>query len=613
MSTRIDINKVFIFSDSEVALCWALSSPHRFNTYVANRISDIHTCLSQLNYNFYHIAGSENPADCVSRGLMPSQLLEHWLWFQGPSWMSQSTEAWPITKFSPSQTETLPENKIISYVAQTSTLKENFLITLGSKFSSWNKFIRATVYVLRFIKKLPRNNIITAEDMDSAETAVIQAVQRTYFSETIDNLKNDKSCTPALRKLFPFISNNILRVGGRLSYSTLDYSHKHPALMPKKGHIVELLIDSYHRDNCHAGPQLLLSILRQRYWILSARRSIRQRIHKCNTCFRLNPKPTFPLMADLPKCRLEQSKAFLHTGVDYAGPLYITPHRKRGVRSQKAYICLFVCLVTKAIHIELASDLSSATFLDAFKRFLSRRGPCKYLYSDNGKNFVASKAYLNELYKFLLSDEYYKSFSSELTKHRISWRMNPPTASHFGGIWESNIKSVKTLLFRVIGKQILSYEEMLTVLNQIEAVLNSRPLYLLSSDPSEPNALTPSHFISTAPLEFLPALNVSKECTSLVTRYSLMNSLVQSFWKRFRAEYLHNLQTREKWNTTCNPVSVGTIVLLNVENAPPLQWPLGIITKIYPGKDGVIRVAQVKTKAGTYDRPVVKLCPLPLQ
>lgn len=319
-------------------------------------------------------------------------------------------------------------------------------------------------------------------------------------------------------------------------------------------------------------------------------------------------------MSDLPSCRVEPCKAFTHTGVDYAGPLYITTTRKRGVRSQKAYLCVFVCLVTKAVHVELASDLSSATFLNAFKRFLSRRGPCSFIYSDNGTNFIASDSYLKELFDFLKSNEYYSLFNNELAKHKIIWKRSPPLGSHFGGIWEANIKCIKSLLFRVIGKQILTYEEMLTVLNQVEAVLNSRPLYVLSSDPSEPTALTPSHFLSTKPLAFLPAADVSGERANLLSRHSLMDSLVQTFWKRFKNEYLHNLQMREKWNTASNPLTVGTIVLLNNENAPPLSWKIGRISEVFPGKDGRIRCARVETSDGSsYVRPTTKLSPLPIQ
>lgn len=610
LSQRHPISNVYAFSDSEVALCWVHSSPHRFATFVANRISQCQNNFAP-EY-FYHIPGHQNPADCLSRGLLPSRLKNHDLWFHGPSWTSLPINEWPITKFSSSSTK-LPEEKTETHLASASSGSEHWLLDLSKRFSSWYRFLRTIVFVLKFLKRLPRNCDITAADLDAAELLVIRVVQQTSFSEDIRKIQCGKVCSPSIRKLFPFISNNVLRVGGRLGNSSLHYLNKHPALLPKNGHIIELLIDFYHRENLHAGPQLLLSILRQKFWILSARRIVRQRFHLCNECFRTNPSNTFPAMADLPECRVEQSKAFTHTGVDYAGPFYVTMVRKRGVRSQKAWLCIFICLVTKAVHTELASSLSSESFLDAFKRFVSRRGPCKVLYSDHGTNFVASKTYFNELHSFLQTDEYYKIFKTELSKHRITWRLNPPNAPHWGGIWEANIKCIKTHLHRVIGKQILTYEELITVLTQIEAVLNSRPLYVLSPDPSELTALTPAHFLSTAPLQCLPAPNLSQEQTHLLTRFSLLDSLVQSFWKRFRTEYLHNLQSREKWNTPANPITVGTVVLINVNNAPPLQWPLGIITRIFPGRDGIVRVAEVRTSNGTLERPVVRLCPLPTQ
>lgn len=609
LSQRHPIADTFALSDSEVALCWVHSSPHRFTTFVANRIAQ---CQSNFDSkHFYHVPGSENAADCLSRGLLPSRLKDHDLWFHGPSWASLPVNEWPITAFSPSSTN-LPEEKTITLVANDNS-NEHWLLTLSERFSSWHRFLRTVVLVLKFLKLLSRNREVTADNLDAAELLVVKVVQKVSFSDDIRKIQQGRVCSPALRKLFPFIRDNVLRVGGRLGNSSLDYCSKHPALLPKKGHIVELIIDFYHRENLHAGPQLLLSFLRQKYWILSARRIVRQRFHKCNTCFRAKPTNVFPAMADLPDCRVEPSKCFTHTGADYAGPFYITLVRKRGVKSQKAWLCVFVCLVTKAVHTELASSLSSAAFLDAFKRFISRRGHCKYLYSDHGTNFTASKAYLNELHAFLQSDPYYTCFKEELAKNRITWRMSPPNAPHFGGLWEGNIKCFKTHLHRVIGNQILTYEELTTVLAQIEAILNSRPLYVLSSDPSEPTALSPSYFMSTSPLPCLPAADLSKERPNLLTRFSLLDSLVQSFWKRFRVEYLHNLQSREKWNTPNKPVAVGTVVLINVANAPPLQWPLGVITRVFPGRDGIVRVAEVRTRNGTLERPIVRLCPLPTQ
>ncbi|XP_026480148.1 uncharacterized protein LOC113386588 [Ctenocephalides felis] len=242
--------------------------------------------------------------------------------------------------------------------------------------------------------------------------------------------------------------------------------------------------------------------------------------------------------------------------------------RHRGARTYKAYICLFICLATKAIHLELASDLTSDTFLDCLKRFLARRGPIKCIYSDCGTNFIGAKNTLDSLFLLLNSEEYKKRFNELLVLHDIEWKFNPPFAPHFGGIWEANIKSVKTHLFKVIGLQILSYEEFNTVLNQIEALLNSRPLCWLSNDPSDPQPLTPAHFLMQEPLSDLP---VDYENLNLTKRKQLLD-IVASYWKRWNVEYLTELQVRQKWNTVTNPIKKGDLVVVKQENARPLHW-----------------------------------------
>nr|CAI5859789.1 unnamed protein product [Callosobruchus analis] len=154
---------------------------------------------------------------------------------------------------------------------------------------------------------------------------------------------------------------------------------------------------------------------------------------------------------------------------------------------------------------------------------------------------------------------------------------------------------------------------MTTLLAQIESVLNSRPLCrTLSPDPSEPLALTPAHFLNFTPLKYLPAPDIKEDRLHLLQRHNLIDKLLQSFWTGWKAEYLHTLQTREKWNTTSHPVSVGSVVIVS-NNTPPLQWPLGVIEEVFPAKDGIVRVAKVRTASGSYVRPVVRLCPLPNQ
>lgn len=393
-----------------------------------------------------------------------------------------------------------------------------------------------------------------------------------------------------------------------MSNSAERYSQKHPCILPRHDHVVDLIIRYYHIKYIHAGPELLMNLLRQKYWILAARRVIRFHVHKCNICFKSKPRPpSSPLMADLPDFRVNQvEKAFTHTGCDYAGPLPYTPVRGRGVKARKAWLIIFTCMTTRCTHIEIATDLSTVSFLNAFKRFLSRRGPVKCLYTDNGTCFVGARSYLRDLYKFL--DELRPHLEFELSEHRVDWKFIPPASPHSGGCWESIVKIVKTHLFKAIGQQIVSYEELLTVLTQIEALINSRPLTALSCDPAEPTALTPAHFLNTIPLNSLPTPEVQPK--DLVQRHALLDRIVQSFWQRWRVEYLNQLQSRAKWNVPSIPIQEGTVVVIKTDNAPPLAWPLGLVEKVHPSnKDGVTRVVTVRTARGTYSPLEVRLCP----
>ncbi|KAL0895261.1 hypothetical protein ABMA27_011414 [Loxostege sticticalis] len=607
---RHPIAGTYAFSDSTIALSWIHSSPHRWSVFVSNRVAQCQENLPPENY--YHVAGCENPSDCLSRGMLPSQLMSHDLWWNGPSWIRNPPSEWPVKPFTPTNAGQLPElrAKVLTATVQCEPL---ILNELAQRISSWDKLLRIVVYILRFIKKVSPPSSGIVNNLMTAEKAVIRSVQRVHFAEDIKALNKDKLPSKKLQSLFVFIDEDgLLRIGGRLSNSDLPFEAKYPLLLPKHDPVVDLLIDHFHIMNCHTGPGLLISILRQRFWILDARTVVRARVRKCNYCFRVNPSHPTPMMADLPSYRVSEAKAFVHTGVDYAGPLRITLTRRRGQHSQKAYICLFVCLVTKAIHIELVSELTSDAFLAAFKRFISRRGPVSCLYSDNGTNFVGAKAHLDDIFKILIDSEFQSALKQELSARRIEWKMIPPQSPHFGGIWEGNIKSLKTHLHRVIGNQLLTYEELLTVLVQIECIMNSRPLTVVSSDPS-PEVITPAHFLMSTPLQYLPAVDLKDVRINLVQRKQLLDSIVQSYWKKWRLEYLHTLQVRQKWTSPDRRIEVGTVVLVGQDDCPPLSWPLGVITETHPGSDKVVRVATVKTKCGIFKRPVVKLYPIPTQ
>ncbi|XP_030765007.1 uncharacterized protein LOC115889198 [Sitophilus oryzae] len=249
---------------------------------------------------------------------------------------------------------------------------------------------------------------------------------------------------------------------------------------------------------------------------------------------------------------------------------------------------------TKAVHLEAVSDLPSEAFLASFRR----RGRCTDMYSDRGTNFIGA-------YNLLLS--YCKQSSETLS---IKWHFNPPSAPHFGGLWESAVKSVKTHLYRVIGCQILTFEELTTLLAQIEALLNSMPL-CSCPDPNDLGSLTPGHFLTLEPHTAPPDENLLDVTQNRLSRWQLVQQLQQHFWKRWHVEY--TLQQRAKWNSVQNSPRIGTLVVVKDENLPPLRWLLGRIIKLYPGTDQVVRVAQIQTTKVFFDRPLVKQCPLPDQ
>jgi len=243
-------------------------------------------------------------------------------------------------------------------------------------------------------------------------------------------------------------------------------------------------------------------------------------------------------------------------------------------------------MVTRAIHLELVHDLSSDAFITALFRFISQRGLCTHLYSDNGTNFIGA-------YKILKSwtAEFIKEnkFQDQLTSLGIEWVFIPPSAPHFGGLWKAGVKSAKKHLIRASNGALLTYEEMSTLLCRIEAVLNSRPITATSSDPADYNALTPGHFLIGTPLTLPPKPDVSKIPENRLRQFKLIQSRLQHFWKRWSTEYIPQLHRRGRWTDVSKNMSIGDLAILCDETAHSINWQLVRVTQVHPGADGVVR------------------------
>ncbi|XP_066261326.1 uncharacterized protein [Euwallacea similis] len=609
---KTKIEDQYFWSDSMIALAWIKGQSNRWKNFVANRIGEIQRLT---NNNWAHVTSENNPADLVSRGADPIQLSNSALWWHGPWWLSQDNTSWPCKDIQV-EDDASEERHVVPMIALTNVIHP---FNSFNKFSSWPRLVRVLAYCLRFIHttrnkdKDIKSSALSTYEIQRAQRCIIKIAQQEWFSEELKRLKAVQPVAKSSRlsSLNPFIdTNGILRVGGRLQKAPIEFDHKHPIILPPNHRLTWLIIEYEHKRLLHAGYQAVISSLRTRYWPLSAKMMVRKIVKKCVTCIRLQGTTTQYIMGNLPSSRITPTRPFLISGVDYAGPLYLK-ERGRSRVTIKAYMCIFICFTTKAVHIELAHDLTTDAFLNCLRRFISRRGRCQRLYSDNGLNFVGAHNQLNELGALLQSKGFRDKVGEYTTNEQIVWHLNPSYSPHFGGLWESAVKSTKFHLKRVVGETRLTYEETYTILTQIEACLNSRPLSPLSDDPNDLTPLTPAHFLIGESLTALPEANVSEIPINRLDRYQHLQYMVQHFWRRWQQEYLHQLQQRNKW-THGSPCQLkpGSMVIIKDDNSPPTRWRLGRITQLHMGTDSIARVVSLRTSDGIITRPVVKLIPL---
>lgn len=602
----IKLDNITAWCDSTIVLSWIQTPSYRLKTYVANRVAQIQEISSPFIWS--HITSQQNPADCSSRGLLPSALQEHNLWWYGPIWLTLPKSQWPSSSFTPTPEASLPDTKLHTLTSMVTT--ESTALDILSKFSSWTTLVHVIAYIFRFIDNCKTKNksasLLSLTEIKRSSQRILLQVQKEQFYPEMNRLKKGQPCSTRIQRLSPFLdADGLIRVGGRLKNASLSYDTKHPILLPKKHHVVNLIIDHYHHLYLHAGPNHLQSLLSQKFWILSARDIVRSRVFRCIRCFRSKPPMITPYMGDLPEKRVTPSRPFSSSGCDYAGPFWIRLHHLRKVQPVKVYLCLFICFSTKAVHLETVTDLTSEAFIAALHRFVSRRGLVSHLYTDCGTSFIGTAKHFNALFKHPDTQHFAEN-------HSITFHFLPPAAPHQGGLWERAVQSCKHHLKRVIGEQILTLEEFMTLTTRVEAMLNSRPLTPLSSNPSELDTLTPGHFLIGEPLVSLAEENLHDVPINRLRRWQLVQCLAQRIWTRWQKEYLHTLQQRPKWIKKTGNLQIGQLVIIHDPNSPPLSWKMGRIVAISPGADGIVRVVTMKTQSGTLTRPAVKVSPLPI-
>ena len=446
--------------------------------------------------------------------------------------------------------------------------------------------------------------------MVTSEEQIIKQTQEIVFPKEMSALKKGKPVpkTSSLLKLNPMLENGVMRSNTRLrNADPISKDVKFPIILPKKNHVTNLVVKYHHESEHHEmGVNFTINHLREKYLVVHARQEVKRCVSSCAECsrrFRIRPKTQ--QMAPLPGNRLEMTgRPFENCATDYGGP-YITKQERRKVRA-KRYLCLFLCLQTHCCHLEMATSLDVSGFMNALVRMTARRGWPKKMLSDNGTNFVAAEKGIRALVAQL--DQ--KQIERATANKGITWYWNPPVAPHFGGVFESMIKSAKRAIAAVLPNADVDDEELQTIFTGVESLLNSRPLTTISDDPNDELVLTPNHFLLGQMGGDIVPENVDTTVFNAKNRWRRIQELVRHVWKRWMKEYIPHIGSRKKWFSSQKNLKVGEVVVVIDADMARRDWKVGRIEQVYPGNDGLVRVVDVKVHGRTLRRPISVISPL---
>ena len=378
---------------------------------------------------------------------------------------------------------------------------------------------------------------------------------------------------------------------------------KHPIILPKKHHLTDIIIMHDHKASGHVGRDHVISNLRQKYWIVHGKSTVKAVLSKCFLCKIRRAKRLYPKMADLPEGRLAWNEPpFSHCGVDAFGHFYIKQGRKR----LKRWGIIFTCLTVRAVHLEVVESSDTDDFINSVRRFVNRRGSPSHMYSDCGTNFKGATTELREMIENLDKTK----INTFATSHEIVWHFNPPAAPHMGGVWERLVKSVKQVLHATMQDRVLTDPQFATTLTEVESILNNRPLTHASSDVHDLEALTPNHILLGLHRKWNSMLDTDEQDVLSRRKWRQVQGVARDFWDRWRKDYLPTLMKRACWSGSMPNYQAGELVLLKDDNPIKGKWELARIVKVLPGDDDVVRVAELRTKTGNCVRPVAKLARL---
>ncbi|XP_065094088.1 uncharacterized protein LOC135714635 [Ochlerotatus camptorhynchus] len=615
----LKIHKTFFWSDSSTVCSWIKSDVRRYRQFVAFRVDEILSLSSVDEWRW--ISTKVNVADEATKwGKGPSCNVDS-RWFQGPEFLYAQEAGWSM---DPNEEGNMDESdKELRAAVVCSHLVVQPVVD-AERFSKFERLLHCMAYMYHFINNLrtPSTELadtvgMTSEELQMAEGILWQTAQSEAFAEEITILKQrrgdqralGKQLDPssAIMKLTPFADEyGVLRVGSRAAAAQiLSYDAKFPIILPRNHRITDLLLDYYHRKYGHANGETVVNEVRQKFHVPKLRVQLRLIKKRCMLCHVYKATPVMPKMGPLPSVRLEPFvRPFTYVGVDIFGPYLI----RIGRSAVKRWVCLFTCLTVRAIHLEVVASLSTDSCKKVIRRFIARRGSPQEIYSDNGTNFVgANRDLVDEVKKINIE------LSSTFTNTETQWRFNPPSAPHMGGCWERMVRAVKSALGSIPAVRKLDEESLATVLAEAESMVNSRPLTYIPLETADHESLTPNHFLmlsSNGVRE--PEKTPTDDGMALRNSWNMVQHTLDNFWRRWIVEYLPTITRRTKWFRDVRPIKEGELVFVADENVRN-RWMRGRVVQVIPGKDGVVRRAEVLTSRGILKRPAAKLAVLDVE
>lgn len=614
-SLAVPVHKTTLWSDSATVLSWLRSEHRKYKQFVAFRVAEIVEVAPAACWRW--VPTGLNPADDATRVQRPPRFDAGARWIWGPAWLRENEDAWP-SRSGVDVDEIDDGDEVRSKFVGIACMGTNDMLIDYERFSKYRRLCRAFAWMLRFAKNARRTGAqrvsgeLSAIEIEEATLRICIMVQRECYAEEHARLRDGREVTASstIFRLKPYIDNEgVMRVYGRTDAADdeiMAHDTRRPILLPRHHRFTLLLVRDAHARLAHQLIDATIAELRRRFWVPQARVLVRSVQKSCLVCKKRSALPRPPIQGQLPIDRLTPYlRPFTSTGLDFFGPVAVTIGRRR----EKRWVALFTCVAIRAVHLEIAADLSADACIMCVRNLCHLRGTPARIRCDNGTNFIGAGNELARSDNFLNADV----MQREMSTRGIEWLYNCPGNPEAGGIWERLVQSIKRILLVTLKEEAPRVETLRAHLLEAANMVNARPLTHLPTSPEEDTVLTPNHFLIGGPNAVTMTGPSDAEPSHIRKQWKICRELSRQFWVRWTRDYLPELTRRSKNYPERDELKPGDLVIVCDNTQPRGKWAMGRVTDVVTGPDGRVRTAEVKTAQGVYRRPVSRLASLDVE